>query len=48
MSKHARSWFHNVATYNEEVIEYFTKKFSENSFQSKLEKVALLVLLESP
>jgi len=32
MRKHARSWFHNVATYNEEVIEYFTKKFSENSF----------------
>jgi hypothetical protein len=24
-SKHAGSWFHNVSTYNEKVIEYFTK-----------------------
>ncbi len=30
------SWFHNVETYNEKVVEYWTKKFTENLFRSKV------------
>jgi len=51
MSRGAKSWFHNVWTYNEKVIEYWTKFSLKISIKSRFKIIGEfgthLVLLES-